>query len=152
MREYKIGDICEGTIINIRDFGAILIFDDDRKGLLHISEVANVFIRNIHKYLKIGKTYQVKVIGIEDDGFLKLSMAKITEEEKQEYHNMISKKVVIDQERVDFSALKSKITDWVSQQKESKNEKRYHYDYRIYSDGFGDCLVGYSDNLFGPGR
>ena len=67
MKDYKINDIYEGTIINIRDFGAIMIFEDDRKGLLHISEVANVFIRNIHKYLKIGKTYQVKIIGIEED-------------------------------------------------------------------------------------
>ena len=78
MKEYQVGEIIEGTIINIRDFGAIMIFNDGKKGLLHISEVANVFIRNIHKYLRIGKTYQVKVIGIEPDGFLKLSMSNKT--------------------------------------------------------------------------
>lgn len=81
--EYKVNDIIEGTIISIRPFGAIMIFSDETLGLLHISEIANTFIRNINRYLKIGKTYQVKIIGIESDGFLKVSMSKITDEEKK---------------------------------------------------------------------
>lgn len=120
MTEYKLNDIVEGTIINIRDFGAIIIFPDGQKGLLHISEVANVFIRNIKKYLKIGKTYQVKIIGIEPDGFLKLSMSKITDEEKEEYHKNGVKKVKIDPEYIDFSALKEKLPEWIESAKEGK--------------------------------
>ena len=122
MKEYQIGEIIEGTIINIRDFGAIMIFNDGKKGLLHISEVANVFIRNIHKYLRIGKTYQVKVIGIEPDGFLKLSMSKISEEEKTEYHKNGVKKVKIDQEFIDYSALKEKLDEWIKKEKENEND------------------------------
>ena len=122
MKEYQIGEIIEGTIINIRDFGAIMIFSDGKKGLLHISEVANVFIRNIHKYLRIGKTYQVKVIGIEGDGFLKLSMSKITEEEKEEYHKNGVKKVKIDPEFIDYTALKEKLSDWIASEKGEKHD------------------------------
>ena len=99
-----------------------MIFNDGKKGLLHISEVANVFIRNIHKYLRVGKTYQVKVIGIEPDGFLKLSMSKISEEEKAEYHKNGVKKVKIDPEFIDYSALKEKLNDWIQIEKENKNE------------------------------
>lgn len=122
MKEYQIGEIIEGTIINIRDFGAIMIFNDGKKGLLHISEVANVFIRNIHKYLRIGKTYQVKVIGIEPDGFLKLSMSKISDEEKNEYHKNGVKKVKIDPEFIDYSALKEKLDEWIKKEKENEND------------------------------
>lgn len=118
MIEYKVNDIIEGTIINIRDFGAIMIFSDGKKGLLHISEIANVFIRNIHKYLKIGKTYQVKIIGIENDGFLKLSMSKITEEEKDEHHKNGIKKTKIDPEFIDFTPLKEKLPEWIKNAKE----------------------------------
>ena len=120
MKEYQVGEIVEGTIINIRDYGALMIFNDGKKGLLHISEVANVFIRNIHKYLRIGKTYQVKVIGIEEDGFLKLSMSKISEEEKEEYHRNGIKKVKIDPEFIDYSALKEKLNEWITIEKEGK--------------------------------
>lgn len=122
MTEYKIGDIIEGTITSIRDFGAIMIFNDGKKGLLHISEVANTFIRNIKRYLKIGKTYQVKVIGIEEDGFLKLSMAKITDEEKEEFHKSGIKKVKIDEDMVDFTGLKNKLPEWINDFKEKHND------------------------------
>jgi len=122
MKTYEIGEIIEGTIINIRDFGAIMIFSDGKKGLLHISEVANVFIRNIYKYLKIGKTYQVKVIGIEDDGFLKLSMSKISDEEKEEYHKNGIKRVKINSEFIDYSALKEKLPEWIKKEKGEQND------------------------------
>lgn len=122
MKEYKIGEIYEGTVISIRDFGAIMIFDDESKGLLHISEIANVFIRNIFKYLKIGKTYQVKVIGIEDDGFLKLSMLKITDEEKEIYHRKGIKKEKVDTKFVDYTALREKLPEWIQKEKEQKND------------------------------
>lgn len=122
MKKYKIGEIIEGTIISIRDFGAIMIFDDDRKGLLHISEVANVYIRNIYKYLRIGKTYQVKIVGIEEDGFLKLSISKINDDEKETYHKNGIHKEKIDPEFIDYTALKEKLPEWIKNAKEQKND------------------------------
>ena len=110
---YKVNDIIEGTIINIRPFGAIMIFEDESLGLLHISEIANTFIRNINRYLKIGKTYQVKVIDIEEDGFLKVSMSKITDEEKEVYRNSQVKRNPIDEKYIDFTALKEKLPEWI---------------------------------------
>lgn len=122
MKKYEIGEIIEGTIISIRDFGAIMIFDDDRKGLLHISEVANVYIRNIYKYLRIGKTYQVKIVGIEEDGFLKLSISKINDDEKETYHKNGIHKEKIDPEFIDYTALKEKLPEWIKNAKEQKND------------------------------
>ncbi len=118
MNTYKINDIIEGTITSIKPFGAIMIFEDGQKGLLHISEVANTFIRNISRYLKIGKTYQVKIIDIEEDGFLKLSMSKISQEEKDEYHRGGVKKEKIDPQYIDFTALKEKLPEWIKASKE----------------------------------
>lgn len=118
---YQVNDIIEGTIISIRPFGAIMIFEDESLGLLHISEIANTFIRNINRYLKIGKTYQVKIIEIESDGFLKVSMSKITEEEKENYRNSQSKRFPIDAEHIDFTALKEKLPEWIQIAKEEMN-------------------------------
>lgn len=115
---YQVNDIIEGTIISIRPFGAIMIFEDESLGLLHISEIANTFIRNINRYLKIGKTYQVKIIDIESDGFLKVSMSKISEEEKEVYRNSQVKRNPIDQKYIDFTALKEKLPEWIKSAKE----------------------------------
>ena len=112
MSEIKVGDIIEGTVIDIRQFGAIMIFDNDVKGLLHISEIADAFIRNIRRYLKIGKTYQVKVLSIEDDGFLKVSMSKISDEDKELYRSSNLKRTPVDKENIDFTALEEKLKEW----------------------------------------
>lgn len=117
MTEYKINSIIEGTIIAIKPFGAIMIFDNNQKGLLHISEIANTFIRNINRYLKIGKTYQVKIIDIELDGFLKVSMSKISDEEKKAYKEQIMKRTPIDEQYVDFTELKNKLPQWIEKEK-----------------------------------
>lgn len=116
MSKFQVNQIIEGTIINIRPFGAIMIFDNDEKGLLHISQIANTYIRNINRYLKVGKTYKVKVIGIEEDGFLKLSMLQITDEEKVDLKSHNTKEPV-DQESVDFTALKDKLPNWIEEEK-----------------------------------
>lgn len=118
--EYKLNDIIEGTVIHIRPFGAILIFENGSRGLLHISEIADTFIRNIMRYLKIGKTYQVKIIGIEEDGFLKVSMNKITQEEKDNYRLQTVKKSFVDPENIDFTKLKEKLPEWINNRKEGK--------------------------------
>lgn len=115
--KYEINQIIEGTIINIRPFGAIMIFDDESKGLLHISQVAKTFIRNINRYLKIGKTYQVKVIGIENDGFLKVSITAITDEEREQYRLQQAKRAMVDPNCIDFSAIKEKLPQWVEEAK-----------------------------------
>ena len=118
---YQVNDIIEGTIISIRPFGAIMIFEDESLGLLHISEIANTFIRNINRYLKIGKTYQVKIIDIESDGFLKVSMSKITEEEKEIFRNSQVKRNPIDPKYIDFTALKEKLPEWIQSAQEEMN-------------------------------
>ena len=97
-----------------------MIFEDGQKGLLHISEITNAYIRNIKRYLKIGKTYQVKVLEVKDDGFLKVSMNKISQEEKDEFRSFGVKKTPVDPKYIDFSALKEKLPEWINESKEGK--------------------------------
>ena len=116
MSKYSVGEIIEGTVISIRPYGAIMIFDDESKGLLHISEIANTYIKNIYRYLLIGKTYQVKVIELAEDGFLKVSMSKISEEEKANYRSQNVKRTPVDADKVDFEALREKLDEWVNKE------------------------------------
>lgn len=117
----EINDIIEGTVIEIKPYGAIMIFDNDSKGLLHISQITNSYIRNINKYLTIGKTYQVKIIEITSSDFLKVSMSKITPEEKEFYKTIKKKRSPINQEEIDFTSLKSSLQIWIDDKKEDFN-------------------------------
>lgn len=110
--EVKIGDIIEGTVIELRPYGSILIFDDETLGLLHISEISNTYIKNLKRFMHIGRTYQVKVVSIAEDGFLRVSMTKISEQEKEDYRTRKDRKVQIDESQIDFSSLKEHLKIW----------------------------------------
>lgn len=124
--EVKVGDIIEGTVIELRPYGSILIFDDETKGLLHISEISNIYIKNLKRFMHIGRTYQVKVVSIAEDGFLRVSMTKISDQEKEEYRTKKDRKVHIDPSEIDFTALKEHLKTWeeelqsLSENKENK--------------------------------
>ena len=75
----KPGSIIEGKIVNITKFGAFVEVEG-KTGLLHISEISKTFVKDINKHLKENEIVKVKVISIDEDGKISLSMKQIEEE------------------------------------------------------------------------
>ncbi|MBK1781828.1 polyribonucleotide nucleotidyltransferase [Advenella sp. WQ 585] len=69
----EVGQVYEGTVQRLLDFGGIVQILPGRDGLLHISEIANYRIANINDVLAVGQTVKVKVIEADDRGRLRLS-------------------------------------------------------------------------------
>ncbi|MFT8312781.1 MAG: S1 domain-containing RNA-binding protein [Clostridium sp.] len=69
----KVGVILEGTIINITNFGAFVEVEG-KTGLVHISEVADTFVKDIRDYLKEQDKVKVKVLSVDDNGKISLSI------------------------------------------------------------------------------
>lgn len=74
--EHGIGDIVEGRVTGITKFGAFVTFDENRSGLVHISEVANTFVKDVSEHLTVGQTVNVKIIAIDESGRISLSIKK----------------------------------------------------------------------------
>ncbi|KPU42774.1 general stress protein 13 [Oxobacter pfennigii] len=70
----KVGSIVEGTVVNITNFGAFIELIGGKTGLVHISEVSNTFVKDIRNFLKERDKVKVKVISVEDDGKVSLSI------------------------------------------------------------------------------
>jgi ribosomal protein S1 len=66
--DYKIGDIVEGEICGLVDFGAFVKFNNC-EGLIHISEIAWRRLDHPQEVLKIGQKVKAKIVGIVDDKF-----------------------------------------------------------------------------------
>lgn len=66
------GAILEGKVVNITNFGAFIELEG-KTGLVHISEVADSYVKDIHDFLTEGETIKVKVLKIEDNGKISLS-------------------------------------------------------------------------------
>lgn len=73
--QFEIGEVLEGKITGITKFGAFVSLPGGQSGLVHISEVANAYVSDIHDFLSVGQTVKVKLIGI-NDGKLNLSIKK----------------------------------------------------------------------------
>ena len=72
--EAEVGKIYSGKITRIMDFGAIVAFLPNKDGLVHISQIANKRVNDIHEYLQEGQEVTVKVIEIDRMGKVRLSI------------------------------------------------------------------------------
>lgn len=70
----EVGQVYEGIVQQLRDFGAIVQVLPGKDGLLHISEIDNHRIAQVSDVLSVGETIQVKVIEADDRGRLRLSV------------------------------------------------------------------------------
>ncbi|MDD4996097.1 MAG: S1 RNA-binding domain-containing protein [Patescibacteria group bacterium] len=75
--KYKIGDVVEGKISGLVDFGAFITFGKDQEGLVHISELAWQRIDHPQDVVKIGDKIKAEIIGITDDGKISLSIRRL---------------------------------------------------------------------------
>lgn len=72
--EVEIGKVYEGPIVKITDFGAFVQVLPGRQGLVHISQIADHRVENIHDYLSEGQVVRVKVVEIDRQGRIRLSI------------------------------------------------------------------------------
>ena len=81
--ELEIGSIYEGKVTGITKFGAFVLLPMGKSGMVHISEVANTFVDDINNYLKEGQTVTVKLIAIDQQGRINLSIKKALPQPEQ---------------------------------------------------------------------
>ncbi|MBI2415558.1 MAG: S1 RNA-binding domain-containing protein [Candidatus Kerfeldbacteria bacterium] len=74
--QYKVGDMVEGKITGVVDFGAFVEFGDGLEGLVHISEIAWQRIDDPKDYVKVGDEVKAQIISI-DDSKISLSMRNL---------------------------------------------------------------------------
>ncbi|AXF56111.1 S1 domain-containing post-transcriptional regulator GSP13 [Salicibibacter kimchii] len=73
--EYEVGSIVEGKVTGVKPFGAFVALDDKNQGLVHISEVAHGYVKDINDVLSVGEEVKVKVKSVEpDSGKISLSI------------------------------------------------------------------------------
>jgi len=70
----EIGSIVEGVVTGITKFGAFIELGEGKTGLVHISEVANTFVKDIREFLKESDRVKVKIISIDEKGKISLSI------------------------------------------------------------------------------
>jgi polyribonucleotide nucleotidyltransferase len=75
--EVIIGNIYEGTVVKLADFGAFVAILPNKQGLVHISQIANERVQNVSDKLAEGQVVKVKVLEIDKQGRIRLSMKEV---------------------------------------------------------------------------
>ena len=83
--QLEVGQIVEGKVTGFTAFGAFIDLDDGKKGMVHISEVASEFVKDIKDHLTVGQVVKVKVLSVSEDGKISLSIKKAIEQPKQQF-------------------------------------------------------------------
>lgn len=86
----ELGSIIEGKVSRVMPFGVFVAFADNKIGLVHISEASTSYIENINDFFKVGDPVRAKVIKIDDNG--KISLSVKAAEKKKEKKNFTKEK------------------------------------------------------------
>ena len=66
MTKYKKGKIVKATVSGIESYGIFVTLDEYYSGLIHISEISNGFVKNIHDYVNVGQDIYVEILDVDD--------------------------------------------------------------------------------------
>lgn len=77
----ELGSDIKGIVVSIADYGAMVRLADGKTGLIHISEIADTFVRNVRDYLSEDDEVTVKVLRMNDKGRYELSLKQCEQRE-----------------------------------------------------------------------
>src|SRR5690554_6707251 len=84
----EVGSKLKGKVTGITHFGAFVQLPNGKTGLVHISEVAHNYVKDIKDHLKIGEQVEVKIVQVEKDGKIGLSIKRAMDPPVQRNHKL----------------------------------------------------------------
>ena len=118
MTKYKENEIITGNICGIEKYGAFVDLDDYYKGMIHISQISNNYVKNIKDYLNNGDTIKARVVSVDEEKCrVNLSIKNLNYKVEKVSNNPIK------EVGSGFEILKNSLNRWINEEKIKKNEK-----------------------------
>ncbi|MFS4856756.1 S1 domain-containing post-transcriptional regulator Ygs [Staphylococcus aureus] len=119
MNNYKIGQHIKVRVTGIQPYGAFVETPNHTEGLIHISEIMDDYVHNLKKFLAEGQIVKAKILSIDDEGKLNLSLKD--NDYFKNYERKKEKQSVLDEiretEKYGFQTLKERLPIWIKQSK-----------------------------------
>ena len=123
--EYEVGQLIIGKVEAVKPYALFLTFNDEAKGLLHISEISDSYIRDIEKFGSIGDEMRVKILSIDEhNGFMRVSFKQVPDEDKYTTHSN-EKRHIPEINKEAFASLEEHLQGWIDETlKKARGEKK----------------------------
>ena len=79
----EVNKIYDGTVVKIKEYGAFVNLFPGKDGLVHISQISNERVKSVHDVLSEGDKVKVKVLEIDGQGRIRLSIKEALEEQSE---------------------------------------------------------------------
>ncbi len=115
------GKIVEGVITGIQPYGAFVYIDEYTSGLIHISELSEFYVRDIHQYVQVGDRVLLKIIDVDEQNKqlrLSLKAARSSSLRRQRKQHRFAK---VPDNLLGFATLAKMLPSWIQQAKEEDN-------------------------------
>lgn len=123
MNSYQVDEIIVGKVIDIQPYGAFIGFPNGQKGLIHISEISEEYVKHIETFLIVGEYVRVKVLTVDPTtSHLKLSIKRLYKKEDlvDTSHPFWFK---VPPHEIDFKPLKEALPTWIEHALKHLEEK-----------------------------
>ncbi|WP_251943227.1 S1 domain-containing post-transcriptional regulator Ygs [Staphylococcus sp. Marseille-Q5304] len=122
---YNVGQHIKVRVTGIQPYGAFVETPDNAEGLIHISEIMDDYVHNLKKFLSEGQIVRAKVISIDKEGKLNLSLKD--NDYFKNYERKKEKQSVLDEiketEKYGFQTIKERLPVWIKQSKNKMNNE-----------------------------
>ncbi|WP_251519336.1 MULTISPECIES: S1 domain-containing post-transcriptional regulator Ygs [Staphylococcus] len=122
---YNVGQHIKVRVTGIQPYGAFVETPDNAEGLIHISEIMDDYVHNLKKFLSEGQIVRAKVISIDKEGKLNLSLKD--NDYFKNYERKKEKQSILDEiketEKYGFQTIKERLPVWIKQSKNKMNNE-----------------------------
>jgi general stress protein 13 len=125
MSKYETGNVLKGKVTGIQPYGAFVALDEETQGLVHISEIAHGFVKDINEFVSVGDEVDVKVLSVDEaKGKISLSIRATQEAPVEEKKPAAPKRKAqpqrqaatkVEESTPGFNTLKGKLEEWIEQ-------------------------------------
>jgi general stress protein 13 len=128
--KFNVGDIVQGKVSSVKPYGAFVALDETHTGLVHISQVAHAYIKDINEHIKTGDEVSVKITSIDEStGKISLSIRDtMPAPEKKEFtpreqrSERPAKSFKKEEKTEGFNTLEDKLKEWMKHSQEIQHE------------------------------
>ncbi len=113
--KYQLGDIVNGEVTGIKSYGAFIKLESGESGLIHISEISPLFVKNIEDYIHLNQKINVKIIEVlQSKNLYRLSFKQVDFKRRQNVRKMFNKKNKYLNKESSFDALRNHLDNWIN--------------------------------------
>ena len=117
---YQTGQIVTGIVTGIQPYGAFVSIDDQYTGLIHISEISEDYVRDVHYFVKVGEVLRLKIVDIDEvTGQLRLSLKALSGNRSRKFKKY-HRKERLPEMMIGGRSLESHLDGWIQEKLKDK--------------------------------